>query len=70
MLIIDKTLGINDTTQNILQKHKDLQQFINSHCQIRHYSFQVRIQLRFLIELAKSYLLTLSYLFIFLFLID
>lgn len=50
MLAIDKTLGISDTTQTILQKHKDLQQFINKHCQIRHYSFQVGIA-----EIYQSY---------------
>ncbi len=41
ILSIDRTLKISDTTIDILSKKKDLQQFMQTHCQIQHYSFQV-----------------------------
>ena len=41
MLAIDTTLRIDETTQTLLRKHKELQDFIKTHCQLRTYSFQV-----------------------------
>ncbi|CAG8730868.1 31219_t:CDS:2 [Gigaspora margarita] len=39
---IDDTLQINETTWAELQKHKKLMDFLNSHCQQRLYSFQIK----------------------------
>jgi hypothetical protein len=41
MLALDTTLRIDETTQTILHKHEELQNFIKTHCQLRTYSFQV-----------------------------
>ena len=41
MLAIDAALRIDETTQIILRKHEELQNFIKTHCQLRTYSFQV-----------------------------
>jgi len=38
---IDCTITQNDTSQNKLRTHVDLQNFIKSHCLAREYSFQV-----------------------------
>ncbi|PKY36131.1 hypothetical protein RhiirB3_458092 [Rhizophagus irregularis] len=43
IISIDSTLRCDETTQSILQQHFDLQNFIQIHCQIRTYSFQVCI---------------------------
>ena len=34
MLAIDTTLRANETTQIILRKHEELQNFIKTHCQL------------------------------------
>ncbi|CAG8554015.1 16529_t:CDS:2 [Dentiscutata erythropus] len=39
---IDDTLQINETTWAELRKHKKLMEFLNSHCQQRLYSFQIK----------------------------
>ncbi|CAB4406022.1 unnamed protein product [Rhizophagus irregularis] len=41
IISIDSTLCCDETTQSILRQHSDLQNFIQTHCQIRTYSFQV-----------------------------
>lgn len=41
MLAIDTTLRIDETTQVLLRKHEELQDFIRTHCQLKTYSFQV-----------------------------
>uniref|UniRef100_U9SME3 Uncharacterized protein n=1 Tax=Rhizophagus irregularis (strain DAOM 181602 / DAOM 197198 / MUCL 43194) TaxID=747089 RepID=U9SME3_RHIID len=43
IISIDSTLRCDETTQSILRQHSDLQNFIQTHCQIRTYSFQVCI---------------------------
>ena len=47
ILEIDKSLNAFETTAEILSKKKDFQEFLKSHCRIRHYSFQVKILLLF-----------------------
>ncbi|PKY62399.1 hypothetical protein RhiirA4_488807, partial [Rhizophagus irregularis] len=42
ILEIDKSLNISETTAEILSKKKDLQEFLKTHCRIRHYSFQIK----------------------------
>ncbi|CAB4396710.1 unnamed protein product [Rhizophagus irregularis] len=42
ILRIDSTLTKDETTQQQLQKHKPLVEFIKTHCQERAYSFQIK----------------------------
>ncbi|POG62444.1 hypothetical protein GLOIN_2v1882875 [Rhizophagus irregularis DAOM 181602=DAOM 197198] len=42
IISIDSTLRCDETTQSILRQHSDLQNFIQTHCQIRTYSFQIK----------------------------
>jgi hypothetical protein len=46
ILSIDKTLKISDTTMDIFSKKTNLQEFMRTHCQIRHYSFQVLLKVK------------------------
>ncbi|PKK57325.1 hypothetical protein RhiirC2_798239, partial [Rhizophagus irregularis] len=41
ILEIDKSLNVCETTAEVLSKKKTLQEFLKSHCRIRHYSFQI-----------------------------